>query len=99
MKIGDFGFQVIHTPGHSPGSICLYWPDRKVLFTGDVVFYQGVGRTDLPGGNGEDLKASIKRISQLEVDYLLTGHGNVVSGRDLVKANFSEIERVWFAYL
>jgi len=99
MKIGDFGFQVIHTPGHSPGSVCLYWPDRKVLFTGDVVFYQGVGRTDLPGGNGEHLKASIKRISQLEVDYLLSGHGNVVSGRDLVKANFSEIERLWFAYL
>ena len=99
MKIGDLTFQVIHTPGHSPGSICLYWPEKKVLFTGDVVFNQGVGRTDLPGGNGEDLKASIRKLSKLEVEYLLPGHGDVISGRDLVKANFSEIQRVWFAYL
>jgi glyoxylase-like metal-dependent hydrolase (beta-lactamase superfamily II) len=99
MKIGDLTFQVMHTPGHSPGSICLYWPEKKVLFTGDVVFNQGVGRTDLPGGNGQDLKASIRKLSKLEVDHLLSGHGDVISGRDLVKANFSEIERVWFAYL
>ena len=99
LKIGDLTFQVIHTPGHSPGSICVYWPEKKVLFTGDVVFNQGVGRTDVPGGNGEELKESIRKISRLEVDHLLPGHGDVISGRDLVKANFSEIERVWFAYL
>ena len=99
MKIGDLTFQVIHTPGHSPGSICLYWPEKKALFTGDVIFNQGVGRTDLPGGKGEDLRASIRKLSQLQVDHLLPGHGDVISGRDLVRANFSEIERVWFAYL
>lgn len=99
LKIGDLSFQVIPAPGHSPGSICLYWADQKVLFTGDVVFQQGVGRTDLPAGNGEDLKESIRRISKLQVDHLLPGHGNVISGSSLVKANFTEIERVWFAYL
>lgn len=99
LKIGDLTFQVIHTPGHSPGSISLYWPDKKVLLAGDVVFHQGVGRTDLPGGNGEDLKKSIRRISSLRVDYLLPGHGDFISGQDLVRANFTEIERVWFAYL
>ena len=99
MKIGDLTFQVIHTPGHSPGSICLYWPEKKALFTGDVIFNQGVGRTDLPGGKGEDLRASIRKLSQLQVDHLLPGHGDVISGRDLVRANFSEIEKVWFAYL
>jgi glyoxylase-like metal-dependent hydrolase (beta-lactamase superfamily II) len=99
LKIGDLSFQVIHTPGHSPGSICLYWPEKKVLFTGDVVFNQGVGRTDLPGGNGEDLKGSIRKLSELEVDHLLHGHGDVISGQDRVTANFMEIERVWFAYL
>jgi glyoxylase-like metal-dependent hydrolase (beta-lactamase superfamily II) len=99
MRIGDLTFQVFHTPGHSPGSICVYWPERKVLFTGDVVFHKGVGRTDLPGGQGEDLKASIRKLSQLQVDHLLPGHGDVISGPDLVRANFSEIERVWFAYL
>jgi glyoxylase-like metal-dependent hydrolase (beta-lactamase superfamily II) len=99
LKIGDLTFQVIHTPGHSPGSLCVYWPEKKVLFTGDVVFNQGVGRIDVPGGNGEELKESIRKISRLEVNHLLPGHGDVISGRDLVKANFAEIERVWFAYL
>ena len=99
LNVGHLNFQVIHTPGHSPGSVCLYWPDKKVLFTGDVVFDQGVGRTDLPGGSGENLKESIRTLSRLEVDYLLPGHGEPISGRDLVIANFSDIEGTWFAYL
>ena len=99
LNVGDYHFQVIHTPGHSPGSVCIYWPERKVLFSGDVVFNQGVGRTDLPGGNGDELKDSIRGISRLDVEYLLPGHGDIIQGRDFVKANFSEIERVWFAYL
>ena len=92
-------FRVINTPGHSPGSVCLYWLDNKVLFTGDVVFNQGVGRTDLPGGNGLELKESIKLLSGLEVEHLLTGHGDIISGRELVASNFEFIERFWFDYL
>jgi glyoxylase-like metal-dependent hydrolase (beta-lactamase superfamily II) len=99
LHIGDMTFRVIDTPGHSPGSICLYWPDQKALFTGDLVFNQGLGRTDLPGGNSEILKASIKRISELNVDLLLPGHGDILTDPVLIKANFDEIERVWFAYL
>lgn len=99
FKVGDMTFRVIETPGHSPGSVCLYWPEEKVLFSGDVVFNQGVGRTDLPGGRGEQLKESIKCLSRLDVDYLLPGHGDVVIGRDRVRANFAEIETVWFAYI
>jgi hydroxyacylglutathione hydrolase len=60
LRVGDMKFQVIHAPGHSPGSICIYWPQGKTLITGDVIFYQGIGRTDLPGGNGQTLKESIK---------------------------------------
>ena len=99
LKIADLSFRVIQTPGHSPGSICLYWPDKKVLFSGDVVFNQGIGRTDLPGGSGEELKESIKKISRLDVEYLLSGHGDIVSGREAVKTNFANIERDWFPYL
>ncbi len=99
LNFGNMNFQVIQTPGHSPGSICLYWPEKKALFTGDVVFDQGIGRTDLPGGNGQELKDSIKRISTLEVEHLLPGHGNVVSGHEAVKANFKDIEGMWFPYL
>ena len=99
LLVGDDLFKVIHTPGHSPGSFCLYWPDRKALFTGDVVFNQGVGRTDLPGGDGQALKESIRSISRLDVEHLLPGHGPVLSGRNQVRSNFSDIERVWFEYL
>ncbi len=99
LNIGDLRFHVIHTPGHSPGSICFYWPDKKALFSGDVVFNQGVGRTDIPGGNGQELKDSIKKISRLDVQYLLPGHGEIVSGREAVNTNFKDIERYWFAYL
>jgi len=99
LMAGDINLKVIHTPGHSPGAICLYWTEKKVLFTGDVVFNQGIGRTDLPGGDGQKLKESILKISRFEADHLLTGHGDIVSGRDLVIANFEEIKRVWFAYI
>ena len=99
LVAGDITLEVVHTPGHSPGSVCLFWPETRALFSGDVVFNQGVGRTDLPGGDGEKLKQSIDKISRFETDYLLTGHGDIVSGHDLVKANFEEIRRVWFAYI
>ena len=99
LHIGNVRFLVIHTPGHSPGSICLYWPEKKALFTGDVVFRQGVGRTDLPGGNGQALKDSIQKISGLDVEYLLPGHGDLVSGHQSVKKNFTDIASFWFSYL
>jgi len=99
LLVGDMKLQVIHAPGHSPGSICMYWPQEKTLFTGDVIFYQGIGRTDLPGGDGSALKESIKSLSSLEVEHMLPGHGETVSGKALVKKNFSEVERVWFQYI
>ena len=99
LTIGDNHFQVIVTPGHSPGSICLYWPDKKAMFTGDVVFNQGIGRTDLPGGDSGMLKESIRRIAAMDIDYLLTGHGDIVTGKEAIQANFQNIENHWFRYL
>jgi hydroxyacylglutathione hydrolase len=99
LRIGDIGLQVIHTPGHSPGSICLYWPEEKALITGDLIFNQGIGRTDLPGGNGQALKESIKKTSALDVEILLPGHGDVIQGRDAVRKNFEDVESFWFAYI
>lgn len=96
LTVGDHQFQVIPTPGHSPGSLCLYWPERKALFTGDVIFSQGIGRTDLPGGDGRALKESIRRIAALDIEYMLPGHGDAVTGKDNVISNFGLIERSWF---
>jgi hydroxyacylglutathione hydrolase len=99
LNIGDLRFQILLTPGHSPGSISVYWPEYKVLFTGDVIFKNGIGRTDLPGGKGGVLRDSIERLAKLDVEYLLPGHGEIISGRDAVMANFDAVEKTWFSFL
>ncbi len=84
LKEGDrlepdrVSLEVIHTPGHSPGSICLYDKGKKILFTGDTVFADGVGRTDLPGGDPKALEQSLQRLLKLDVEKLLPGHGDPV---------------------
>lgn len=57
---GDSELQVLHTPGHTPGSVCLYAPDDLTLIAGDTLFFESVGRTDLPGGDGAALIRSIR---------------------------------------
>lgn len=99
LKAGGAELEVIHTPGHSPGSICIYWPSHKALFAGDVIFEQGVGRTDLPGGSGDQLKNSIKRLSSMDVELLLPGHGNIIRGKEEVARNFALVEQVYFSLL
>ena len=93
---GKVDLQVLHTPGHSPGSICLYWADREALITGDVVFFGGIGRTDFPGGSLTVLKQSIDKLSGLDIQYLLPGHsteyGSIVEGKDMVRRNFGAIK-------
>ncbi|MBN1828843.1 MAG: MBL fold metallo-hydrolase [Deltaproteobacteria bacterium] len=99
LAIGDTELRIISTPGHSPASVSIYWPARKALFTGDVIFCQSIGRTDLFGGNGKLLKESIKRLAALDVEYLLPGHGEIIRGAEAVRQNFSFIESSWFDYL
>ncbi len=60
QTLGSLQFEVIHTPGHSPGSMSLYFPELKLICTGDVLFYRSVGRSDLPGGNYDTLIQTIK---------------------------------------
>jgi glyoxylase-like metal-dependent hydrolase (beta-lactamase superfamily II) len=72
--VGDL--KVIHTPGHTPGGICLYDEDSHDLISGDTVFSDGgFGRTDLPGGDEAALRASLERLAALEVRGLYPGHG------------------------
>ncbi len=84
LKEGDkldpdkLDLEVIHTPGHSPGSICLYDKKRKILFTGDTVFSDGVGRTDIAGGDSKELESSLQRLLKFDVEKILPGHGEPV---------------------
>ncbi|MEL3908151.1 MAG: MBL fold metallo-hydrolase [Treponemataceae bacterium] len=72
------GFQVIHTPGHTPGSVCFYHSDKKILFSGDTLFYHSHGRTDLYGGNDNDIAKSLKKLlTTLPPETsVYTGHGS-----------------------
>lgn len=73
VPLGALQVEVLHTPGHTRGSVCLRCQD--VLFTGDTLFAGSMGRTDFPGGNDEQMMASLKRLGQLEGDYqVLPGH-------------------------
>ena len=88
--------RVLLTPGHSPGSVSLYWPEEKALISGDVVFFGSIGRTDFPGGSPSLLKKSIDTLSQLDVEYLVPGHstepGNIIAGKDKVVRNFHMVK-------
>ena len=75
--IGDF--VVLHTPGHTPGSICLFCGKEEILISGDTVFTDGTfGRYDFPGGSRAELTRSIERLALLEVEGLFPGHGEPV---------------------
>lgn len=96
LTLGEETVQVIETPGHAPGSICLYLEKEKVLVTGDVVFEQSVGRVDLPGGDGRTLARSIDALTGLDVDLLLPGHGPHLEGKGAVKENFYLIRNLLY---
>ena len=91
LKIDNFEFQIVHTPGHSPGGICLYEPTHKVLFSGDTVFsYGNIGRCDLRGGNSRLLIESIEKLLKLDIEYLCPGHMGVVkNGNEHVRNSYS----------
>ena len=77
IRFGEIRLQVLHTPGHTEGSVCLLEPDSGQLFSGDTLFAGGWGRVDLPGGDPVAMAASIARLSALEDAVTVhPGHGS-----------------------
>lgn len=72
----EWGFSVIHTPGHTPGGVCYLLDRECTLFTGDTLFSMSCGRTDFPGGDMQAMLDSLKRLSQLDEKLkIIPGHG------------------------
>ena len=92
LRLGSTELKILHTPGHSPVSICFYSGDMKILICGDLVFEQGVGRTDLPFGNLEALKNSIETVSALDTEVLLPGHGGILKGHESIRRNYEFVK-------
>jgi glyoxylase-like metal-dependent hydrolase (beta-lactamase superfamily II) len=88
IDLGNYELQVIHTPGHTSGCICLYEPRAGLLFTGDTVFAGGTLSEIAVGGNVSDYVNSVRRLSNLKIKQLYPGHGRVsiTPDEDLPKA-------------
>jgi len=78
VSLGNTELKTILTPGHTPGSMCLYDPESKSLFSGDTVFAQGYGRYDLLGGDRNALQDSISRLAKSDVSAIYPGHGSAL---------------------
>ncbi len=77
LNIAGMDFKVIHTPGHTKGSCCFYSEEDKILFSGDTIFMESVGRTDFPTGNARELMDSVRnKVLSLPPDVMIyPGHG------------------------
>ncbi|MBU2611287.1 MAG: MBL fold metallo-hydrolase [Chloroflexi bacterium] len=90
LRLGSLTFEVRHTPGHTPGHCVFYCAQAGVLFSGDLIFQNGVGRTDLPGGDWEALVGSIREqvFTLPEETRILSGHGDETRVGEERKSNF-----------
>ena len=76
LSINNYQLSIVSSPGHTPGSCCFYFKEENVIFTGDTLFKEGVGRTDLSYSSKDDLNKSLKKISKLPVGTIIyPGHG------------------------
>jgi glyoxylase-like metal-dependent hydrolase (beta-lactamase superfamily II) len=85
LRLGAAEFQILHTPGHTPGSISVWIPAEKKLVAGDTLFRDSIGRTDLPGGDGKQILRSIqeKLLPLADDTIVIPGHGaNTTIGRE-----------------
>ncbi|MDR2769837.1 MAG: MBL fold metallo-hydrolase [Rickettsiales bacterium] len=87
---GPRGMLIIKTPGHSVGSVCLYFPEEKVLLSGDTLFFDTIGRTDVPTGDRPELERSVDKLKNFGFDddvLVIPGHGRTGFWRELKEAN------------
>ena len=88
-SVGPFHFQALFTPGHSSDSVSFYFQDEKVLFTGDFIFRNSVGRVDLPTGSEKEMQESIQKIKKMKENLkIYPGHGDVTTLEYEKKNNF-----------
>ncbi len=92
IPVGEHTLQIMHTPGHTPGSVCIFSASESTLFTGDTVFADGnVGRTDFSYSRISDLRNSIANIITKNASHILPGHGRACTTEELVSYDIVHI--------
>jgi len=98
LEIGDMHWEVLHVPGHSPGSIALFDPSTGVLIPGDLIYSDHmIGRFDLHLADGQQLKESLFSLAKLDVHVLLPGHNRILE--DVQPGYIEETAKAWAPYL
>ena len=89
INLGSHHFQIIHTPGHTPGGVVYYCAEEKVAFTGDTLFQMSIGRTDFEGGSYYEMISSLQLLKKLlpADTTILSGHGGKTTMADELKYN------------
>lgn len=89
IELGNMRFTIIHTPGHTPGGICVYFKSENILFPGDTIFQESIGRTDLQGGSTGTLLESIteKILTLPDETVIYPGHGDKTKIKNEKKYN------------
>jgi cyclase len=81
LRVGDHTFELIHTPGHTPGQIAVYCPEERTVFTGDTIFNEC--QTWLMASNVDEWLTALDRVGELDVDHVVPGHGPVTTKASL----------------
>lgn len=80
LQVASYELRILETPGHTPGGLCFHFPEEKIIFTGDTLFKDGIGRFDFSYSSKKDLINSLKKILKLPVETIVyPGHGEVTS--------------------
>lgn len=95
IDLGGVRVRILETPGHAPGHVCFYIREKRLLVSGDIIFEKNVGRVDLPGSDETEEKASVKKIGDLDLDFLLPSHGKVFRSNAEVRQNIDFVLKNW----
>ncbi|MFH1977707.1 MAG: MBL fold metallo-hydrolase [Candidatus Aenigmatarchaeota archaeon] len=92
IKAGSLELEVIHTPGHTKGSICLYDKKTQFLFSGDTVFENAIGRVDFANSDPAAMKTSLEKLSKMQIKKVFPGHGKPFEKAALMKVLKTSVE-------
>lgn len=92
IELIPFKLKPISCPGHTFGGISFLEEKNKILFSGDTIFNGNIGRYDLMSSNEKELMNSIEELSELELEFLLPGHGEIIKGKEKIRKNFELVK-------